>query len=77
VPVRRVQVLSHSSASRRRRSSPFLPIVLHERGLSAAEIGVVLSLAALAGFVAALLWATRPTGGWAPSERSSWKASSG
>jgi hypothetical protein len=51
--------------------------VLHERGLSAAEIGVVLSLAALAGFVAALLWATRPTGGWAPSERSSWKASSG
>lgn len=35
---------------------PFLPIVLKERGLSAVQIGVVLALAALAGFVAVPLW---------------------
>jgi PPP family 3-phenylpropionic acid transporter len=35
---------------------PFLPIVLRDRGLSAAEIGVVLALAALAGFVTTPLW---------------------
>jgi MFS transporter, PPP family, 3-phenylpropionic acid transporter len=35
---------------------PFLPIVLKDRGLSAAEIGVVLAVAALAGFVATPLW---------------------
>jgi MFS family permease len=35
---------------------PFLPIVLDDHGLSAAEIGVVLAIAALAGFVASPLW---------------------
>jgi MFS family permease len=35
---------------------PFLPIVLSDRGLSAAEIGVVLSVAALAGFISTPLW---------------------
>jgi PPP family 3-phenylpropionic acid transporter len=35
---------------------PFLAIVLLERGLSAAEIGVSLSLASLAGVVASPLW---------------------
>jgi PPP family 3-phenylpropionic acid transporter len=35
---------------------PFLPIVLQDRGLSAAEIGLVLSVAALAGFVSTPLW---------------------
>ena len=35
---------------------PFLPIVLKDRGLSAAEIGVVLAVAALAGFISTPLW---------------------
>jgi MFS family permease len=35
---------------------PFLPIVLKDRGLSAAEIGVVLAVAAAAGFVSTPLW---------------------
>ena len=35
---------------------PFLPVVLKERGLSAAEIGVVLAVAAAAGFVSTPLW---------------------
>jgi PPP family 3-phenylpropionic acid transporter len=56
VPLRRVQVLFALVGIAEAAILPFLPIVLHERGLSAAEIGVVLSVAALAGFVAAPLW---------------------
>jgi PPP family 3-phenylpropionic acid transporter len=35
---------------------PFIPILLWDRGLSAAQIGVALAIAALAGFVATPLW---------------------
>ena len=54
--LRRVQVLFTLVGVAEAALLPFLPIVLSERGLSPAEIGVVLSLAALAGFVAAPLW---------------------
>jgi MFS family permease len=35
---------------------PFLPIVLHERGLSAAEVGAVLAIAAAVAFVGTPSW---------------------
>jgi len=56
VQLRRVQVLFALVGAAEAALLPFLPIVLKVRGLSAAEIGVALALAALAGFVAAPLW---------------------
>jgi MFS family permease len=56
VPLRRVQVLFTLVGVAEAALLPFLPIVLNDRGLSAAEIGVVLAVAAAAGFVAAPLW---------------------
>jgi PPP family 3-phenylpropionic acid transporter len=56
VPLRRVQVLFTLVGVAEAAILPFLPIVLKNRGLSAAEIGVVLAVAALAGFVANPLW---------------------
>jgi PPP family 3-phenylpropionic acid transporter len=56
VPLRRVQVLFTLVGVAEAAILPFLPVVLKDRGLSAAEIGVVLAVAALAGFVAAPLW---------------------
>jgi PPP family 3-phenylpropionic acid transporter len=56
VQLRRVQVLFTLVGVAEAAILPFLPIVLKDRGLSAAEIGVVLAVAALAGFVASPLW---------------------
>jgi MFS family permease len=56
VQLRRVQVLFTLVGVAEAAILPFLPIVLKDRGLSAAEIGLVLSIAALAGFVATPLW---------------------
>jgi len=56
VQLRRVQVLFTLVGVAEASILPFLPIVLSDRGLSAAEIGVVLSVAALAGFVSTPLW---------------------
>jgi PPP family 3-phenylpropionic acid transporter len=56
VQLRRVQVLFTFVGVAEASILPFLPIVLKDRGLSAAEIGVVLAVAALAGFVATPLW---------------------
>jgi MFS family permease len=56
VPLRRVQVLFTLVGVAEASILPFLPIVLKDRGLSAAEIGVVLSLAALGGFISTPLW---------------------
>ncbi|MDX6426907.1 MAG: transporter, family, 3-phenylpropionic acid transporter [Gaiellaceae bacterium] len=54
--LRRVQVLFTLVGVAEAAILPFLPIVLDDHGLSAAEIGVVLAIAALAGFVASPLW---------------------
>ena len=54
--LRRVQVLFTLVGVAEASILPFLPIVLSDRGLSAAEIGVVLSVAALAGFISTPLW---------------------
>jgi MFS family permease len=56
VQLRRVQVLFTLVGVAEASILPFLPIVLRDRGLSAAEIGAVLSVAALAGFVSTPLW---------------------
>jgi PPP family 3-phenylpropionic acid transporter len=56
VQLRRVQVLFTLVGVAEASILPFLPIVLNDRGLSAAEIGVVLSVAALAGFISTPLW---------------------
>jgi MFS transporter, PPP family, 3-phenylpropionic acid transporter len=56
VGLRRVQLLFALVGVAEAAILPFLPIVLHDRGLSAAEIGVALSTASLAGFVATPLW---------------------
>jgi MFS family permease len=56
VQLRRVQVLFTLVGVAEASILPFLPIVLKDRGLSAAQIGVVLSVAALAGFVSTPLW---------------------
>jgi PPP family 3-phenylpropionic acid transporter len=56
VPLRRVQVLFTLVGVAEASILPFLPVVLSDRGLSAAEIGVVLAVAAAAGFVSAPLW---------------------
>jgi MFS transporter, PPP family, 3-phenylpropionic acid transporter len=56
VQLRRVQVLFTLVGIAEASILPFLPIVLQDHGLSAAEIGVVLSVAALAGFVSTPLW---------------------
>lgn len=56
VPLRRVQLLFGLVGVAEAALLPFLPIVLKERGLSAAEIGVVLSLGALTAFVAMPTW---------------------
>jgi MFS family permease len=56
VQLRRVQVLFTLVGVAEAAILPFLPIVLKDRGLSAAEIGVVLAVAALAGFVATPIW---------------------
>ena len=54
--LRRVQVLFTLVGVAEASILPFLPIVLRDHGLSAAEIGVVLAVAALAGFVSTPLW---------------------
>jgi MFS family permease len=56
VLLRRVQVLFTLVGVAEAAILPFLPIVLSDRGLSAAEIGVVLAVAAAAGFVSTPLW---------------------
>jgi MFS family permease len=56
VQLRRVQVLFTLVGVAEAAILPFLPIVLRDRGLSAAEIGVVLAVAAAAGFVSTPLW---------------------
>jgi MFS family permease len=56
VPVRRLQLLFAVVGVAEAAILPFLPIVLHERGLSAAEVGAALALASLSGFVATPLW---------------------
>jgi PPP family 3-phenylpropionic acid transporter len=56
VPLRRVQLLFGLVGVAEAALLPFLPIVLKDRGLSAAQIGVVLSLAAATGFVAMPMW---------------------
>jgi MFS transporter, PPP family, 3-phenylpropionic acid transporter len=56
VPLRRVQVLFTLVGVAEAAILPFLPVVLKDRGLSAAEIGVVLAVAAAAGFVSTPLW---------------------
>lgn len=54
--LRRVQVLFTFVGVAEAAILPFLPVLLKTRGLSAAEIGVVLAVAAAAGFVATPLW---------------------
>jgi MFS transporter, PPP family, 3-phenylpropionic acid transporter len=56
VPLRRVQLLFALVGVAEAAILPFLPIVLHDRGLSAAQIGVALALAALASILCAPLW---------------------
>jgi PPP family 3-phenylpropionic acid transporter len=56
VPLRRVELLFGLVGVAEAALLPFLPIVLRDRGLSAAEIGVVLGLAALTAFVAMPIW---------------------
>jgi PPP family 3-phenylpropionic acid transporter len=56
VPLRRVQLLFGLVGVVEAALLPFLPIVLKDRGLTAAQIGVVLSLGALTAFVAMPLW---------------------
>jgi MFS family permease len=56
VPLRRVQLLFGLVGVAEAALLPFLPIVLKDRGLSAAQIGVVLSLAAATAFVAMPMW---------------------
>jgi PPP family 3-phenylpropionic acid transporter len=56
MPLRRVQVLFALVGAAEASLLPFLPIVLDRRGLSAAQIGVVLAVASLAGFVATPVW---------------------
>jgi MFS family permease len=56
VPLRRVQLLFGLVGASDAALLPFLPIVLKNRGLSAAQIGVVLSLAAAASFFAMPMW---------------------
>jgi PPP family 3-phenylpropionic acid transporter len=56
VPIRRVQVLFTLVGVAEAAILPFLPVVLKDRGLSAAEIGVVLAIAAAAGFISTPLW---------------------
>ncbi len=48
---RRVQILFALAGVAEAAVLPFLPIVLHERGLSAAEVGAALALAAAAALV--------------------------
>ena len=54
--MRRVQLLFTLVGTAEAALLPFLPIVLIERGLSAAQVGAALGLASLAGFVATPLW---------------------
>ena len=54
--LRRVQVLFTLIGVAEAAILPFLPVVLRDRGLSAAEIGVVLAIAAAAGFISTPLW---------------------
>lgn len=56
MPLRRVQLLFGLVGVAEAALLPFLPIVLKDRGLSPAEIGVVLALAALTAFVATPVW---------------------
>jgi MFS family permease len=63
VQLRRVQVLFTLVGFSEAAILPFLPIVLRDRGLSAAQIGVILAVAAAAGFVAAPLWGHVGDGG--------------
>jgi MFS family permease len=56
VDLRRVQVLFALAGVAEGAILPFLPIVLHERGLSAAEVGVVLAVAAAVAFVGTPIW---------------------
>jgi MFS family permease len=56
VPLGRVQVLFTLVGVAEAAILPFLPVVLKDRGLSPAEIGVVLAVAAAAGFVSTPLW---------------------
>ena len=54
--LRRVQVLFALAGVAEGAILPFLPIVLHERGLSAAEVGVVLAIAAAVAFLGTPAW---------------------
>src|SRR5947209_6199951 len=56
VPLRRVQLLFGLVGVAEAALLPFLPIVLKDRGLSAAQIGLVLALAAAMAFVAMPMW---------------------
>lgn len=56
MPPRRVQVLFALVGAAEAALLPFLPIVLDDRGLSPAQIGLVLGIASAAGFVATPLW---------------------
>jgi MFS transporter, PPP family, 3-phenylpropionic acid transporter len=56
VPLRRIHLLFALVGAAEAALLPFLPIVLLERGLSAAQIGAALSLASLAGFLATPVW---------------------
>jgi MFS transporter, PPP family, 3-phenylpropionic acid transporter len=56
VELRRVQVLFALAGVAEGAILPFLPIVLHERGLSAAEVGAVLAIAAAVAFVGTPAW---------------------
>ncbi len=56
VPLRRIQLLFGLVGVAEAALLPFLPIVLKDRGLSAAQIGVVLALAAATAFVAMPSW---------------------
>ena len=54
--LRRVQVLFALAGIAEGAILPFLPIVLHERGLSAAEVGAVLAIAAAVAFLGTPAW---------------------
>ena len=54
--LRRVQVLFALAGVAEGAILPFLPIVLHDRGLSAAEVGVVLAIAAAVAFLGTPAW---------------------
>lgn len=56
VPLRRVQLMFGLVGASDAALLPFLPIILRDRGLSAAQIGLVLALAALTSVFAMPMW---------------------